>query len=221
MRTHLAPPGEQLFLFEAPTEPITLKPKKKRTLSQAYDDDDLGEIVYRMLQQDLPMDCASSSAEWTEQEVLALHEGLLLHMLHLVKDSRTRPASRQRIMKWLQQNPDPVRNALETPFSFQSCCIAAGVDPETMLENIVNHVKRDRALHARIIETQIDDLGKMAPDAPARKDILDWVFAHSDADGLFSFDRSCTAAALDPETLRKSVAEVATYSYLAAEFNIH
>lgn len=218
MRTRIVPPGEQLFLFEAPNGPITLKPKKKRTLSQAYDDDDLGEIVWRMLQQDLPMDLPST-AEWTEQEVLALHEGLLLHMLHLVKDSRTRPASRQRIMKWLQQNPDPVRNALETPFTYQSCCIAAGVDPETMLENIVNHVRRDRALHARIIETQIDDLRKMDTDSPARKDILDWVFAQ--ADDLFSFDRSCSAAAIDPETLRKSVAEVATYSYLAAEFNIH
>lgn len=70
----------------------------------------------------------------SDQGRYALLEGLLIHELRALDDQRTTPELREDLIAWVAA-PKRTREALqEAPFSFQACCLAAGVDFEEMRE---------------------------------------------------------------------------------------
>ena len=72
--------------------------------------------------------------KWSDQGRYALLEGLLIHELRALADQRTTPELRADLIDWVSA-PKRTREELqEAPFSFQACCLAAGVDFEEMRE---------------------------------------------------------------------------------------
>ncbi len=70
--------------------------------------------------------------EWTDRDVLALHDSYLTDQLQLLNDERTSRETRIRILSWVATSIVPIKEAFQYPLSFQLCCYAAGVDPEEM-----------------------------------------------------------------------------------------
>lgn len=74
---------------------------------------------------------------WTEQECLAMMEGLLIDQLRLLADGRTAPEARAEIIAWVAEPKRKLATLKHAPFSFQACCAAAGVDFEEMRERTI------------------------------------------------------------------------------------
>lgn len=75
--------------------------------------------------------------EWTDREIYALLDGALVAQLRLLADERTSPELRRELIAWVATPLKRMAEAFATPFSFQVCCWAAGVDPEEMREQIL------------------------------------------------------------------------------------
>lgn len=72
--------------------------------------------------------------EWSDQQMCALRDGVLVAHLRLLGDERTTPALRADLIAWIAA---PKRHEAElqyAPLSFQACCLSAGVDFEEMRE---------------------------------------------------------------------------------------
>lgn len=72
--------------------------------------------------------------EWTDQQLCALRDGVLVAQLRLLGDERTTPQLRADLIAWIAA---PKRREAElryAPLSFQACCLSAGVDFEEMRE---------------------------------------------------------------------------------------
>jgi hypothetical protein len=72
--------------------------------------------------------------EWTDQQLCAFRDGVLVAQLRLLNDERTTPQLRAELIEWIAA---PKRNEVElrtAPLSFQACCLSAGVDFEEMRE---------------------------------------------------------------------------------------
>ena len=73
--------------------------------------------------------------QWTEEEVYHLHEEVLKRTVHVLDDQRTSANTKQSIMEWIALDEDK-------PFSFKTCAIVSGCDPEELRERIVDLVRR-------------------------------------------------------------------------------
>lgn len=72
--------------------------------------------------------------EWTDEQLCAFRDGVLVAQLRLLNDERTTPRLRAELIAWIAA---PKRSATElkyAPLSFQACCLSAGVDFEEMRE---------------------------------------------------------------------------------------
>lgn len=72
--------------------------------------------------------------EWTDAQLCAFRDGVLVAQLRLLNDERTTPKLRAELIEWIAA---PKRSEAElkyAPLSFQACCLAAGVDFEEMRE---------------------------------------------------------------------------------------
>jgi hypothetical protein len=72
--------------------------------------------------------------EWTDPQLCAFRDGVLVAQLRLLNDERTTPRLRAELIAWIAA---PKRSAAElkyAPLSFQACCLSAGVDFEEMRE---------------------------------------------------------------------------------------
>ena len=72
---------------------------------------------------------------WTEEEIFHLHEEVLKRTIHVLDDKRTSVQTKQSIMEWITQDEDK-------PFSFKTCAIVSGCDPEELRERILDFVRR-------------------------------------------------------------------------------
>ncbi len=75
--------------------------------------------------------------EWSDREICALLDGALVAQLRLLADERTSPELRRELIAWVAAPLKRMAEVVATPFSFQACCCAAGVDPEEMREQIL------------------------------------------------------------------------------------
>lgn len=75
---------------------------------------------------------------WTESDVYAIHESMLIHGLHALKDSRLSDRQFEQIIGWIAE---PLL-AMEDPepFSFAACCLCTGVDAETMQDTLLTTI---------------------------------------------------------------------------------
>lgn len=72
--------------------------------------------------------------EWTDEQLCAFRDGVLVAQLRLLNDERTTPQLRAELIEWIAA---PKRSDAElkyAPLSFQACCLSAGVDFEEMRE---------------------------------------------------------------------------------------
>jgi hypothetical protein len=77
---------------------------------------------------------------WTEEEIYHLHEEVLKRTVHVLDDKRTSVQTKQSIIEWIALDEDK-------PFSFKTCAIVSGCDPEELRERIfdlVGRLKRKR-----------------------------------------------------------------------------
>ncbi|MFZ4702501.1 MAG: hypothetical protein ACOYMG_20850, partial [Candidatus Methylumidiphilus sp.] len=72
---------------------------------------------------------------WTEEEIYHLHEEVLKRTVHVLDDQRTSAKTKQSIMEWIAMDEDK-------PFSFKTCAIVSGCDPEELRERIFDLVSR-------------------------------------------------------------------------------
>lgn len=79
---------------------------------------------------------------WTTQDVIKLHDGMLQAMLHRLSDNRVSKAQQQEILHWLSEPLVRDEEALKRPFSYQACCLAAGVDPEDLRLMVIYYLKK-------------------------------------------------------------------------------
>jgi hypothetical protein len=78
---------------------------------------------------------------WSDHDIEVLRDGMLLRLSWLDED-RPSAEEKREWLKWLKAPFHPldepaVTRDLRTPFSFQVCCLAAGVDPEEMRDRIL------------------------------------------------------------------------------------
>lgn len=71
---------------------------------------------------------------WTDEEILALQDGMLVDQLRLLADERTTAALRADLIAWIAAPMRNLEQLKHAPFSFQACCAACGVDFEEMRE---------------------------------------------------------------------------------------
>ncbi len=76
--------------------------------------------------------------EWTDSEIEDLHQFVLHKTLAYLLDNRFSEDIRSESISWLMS--DSV-----VPFSFMACCYLEVVDPVTMREKILYHIKRERS----------------------------------------------------------------------------
>lgn len=72
--------------------------------------------------------------EWTDQQLCALRDGVLVAQLRLLGDERTTPALRADLIAWIAAPKRREAELKKAPLSFQACCLSAGVDFEEMRE---------------------------------------------------------------------------------------
>lgn len=72
--------------------------------------------------------------EWTDQQLCAFRDGVLVAQLHLLNDERTTPRLRAELIAWIAAPKRSVAELKSAPLSFQACCLSAGVDFEEMRE---------------------------------------------------------------------------------------
>mgnify|MGYP001160576847 CR=1 FL=1 len=71
---------------------------------------------------------------WSDQEVCAFLDGMLVDQLRLLADERTTPELRADLIAWIAAPRRSLQALKKAPFSFQACCAAVGVDFEEMRE---------------------------------------------------------------------------------------
>jgi hypothetical protein len=74
---------------------------------------------------------------WTDEECLAMLDGYLIDQLRLLGDGRAGTEVHADILAWVATPRRSTAALKEAPFSFQSCCLAAGVDFEEMRDCIL------------------------------------------------------------------------------------
>lgn len=128
---------EQFELFQSPTKAertVRLLRQLEHTLEARN-----AELLAELRKHDVvpPPDSQlwlTLDAEWTDQEIVCLQDGMLVDQLRLLADERTTVELREDLIAWIAA-PRRSLNALKAvPFSFQACCAAAGVDFEEMRE---------------------------------------------------------------------------------------
>ena len=72
---------------------------------------------------------------WTEEDIYHLHEEVLKRTVHVLDDNRTSVQTKQSIIEWIALDEDK-------PFSFKTCAIVSGCDPEELRERIFDLVRR-------------------------------------------------------------------------------
>lgn len=80
--------------------------------------------------------------EWTEYDVLHLHEEVLHATLRVILDGRASEATRQAALDWAMAELIPDQEAVKRPFSFQACCLAGGYDAEAVQDGVKSIVLR-------------------------------------------------------------------------------
>lgn len=73
--------------------------------------------------------------KWSLEEVNQLREGMLSNYLRLLTDNRASSAAKQETMEWMKSD------AIE-PFSFITCCLASGCDPEIVRDGVIAFLNR-------------------------------------------------------------------------------
>lgn len=72
--------------------------------------------------------------EWTDQQLCAFRDGVLIAQLRLLGDERTTPRLRAELIAWIAAPKRREAELKHAPLSFQACCLSAGVDFEEMRE---------------------------------------------------------------------------------------
>jgi len=75
--------------------------------------------------------------EWTDEDCVAMLDGFLIDQLQLLGDGRAGPDLHAEILAWVAQPKRSLAALKDAPFSFQACCLAAGVDFEQMRECVL------------------------------------------------------------------------------------
>lgn len=75
---------------------------------------------------------------WTDEEVVALRDALLVDAIRSLFDSRQTEAYRQEILAWM------LSDAVGA-FTYRVCCRDAGVDPDALRETLQARMARSRA----------------------------------------------------------------------------
>lgn len=76
--------------------------------------------------------------EWTDNDIVLMHAGLLEQSLHQLADNRTGDATRKDVLAWMNAPEEKV----PLPFSFQLCCLFDGCDPEDVRERALWIMRR-------------------------------------------------------------------------------
>lgn len=75
---------------------------------------------------------------WTDSDIYAIHEAMLIQTLHSLKDTRIGEERFDQVINWIAEpllaKEDP------EPFSFAACCACTGVDAETMQESLLTTI---------------------------------------------------------------------------------
>ena len=77
---------------------------------------------------------------WSAADCEAVLEGMLRHQLHLLNDERTTPDLRAELIEWVAAPKQSWEELKRSPFAFQVCCLAVGVDFEAMREHVLSIV---------------------------------------------------------------------------------
>ncbi|MHB8697767.1 MAG: hypothetical protein ACYC9J_06985 [Sulfuricaulis sp.] len=72
---------------------------------------------------------------WTESDVYAIHESMLIQSLHALKDTRLGEKQFEQIIGWIAEPLLAVEDP--EPFSFAACCLCTGVDAEMMQDSLL------------------------------------------------------------------------------------
>lgn len=104
-------------------------------LLTAFEDED-GESQLSLGLPALPL----NDFQWSEREIFAVLDGLLCSALHLLKDERTTPSLRARLIAWVAAPALSKAQLRGAPTSFQACCLSAGLDFEEMREQTLQIV---------------------------------------------------------------------------------
>lgn len=101
------------------------------------DETDAGEPAAPQLGLPLPA-CPLNDVDWSENEIYGLLERMLVDQLRALNDDRTSAEMRRELIAWVAKPLRQSRAAVrDDPFSFQSCCYAAGLDPEELQEQVL------------------------------------------------------------------------------------
>lgn len=79
----------------------------------------------------------SGAPNWTEDDIIRLHGHLLEKSLHDLFDLRVSAATRADILEWML-SPKDRSNA----FSYLACCRLFGIDPEEILERVLERYRQ-------------------------------------------------------------------------------
>lgn len=75
---------------------------------------------------------------WTESDIYAIHEYMLISSLESFNDSRLSEKRIRQIVSWIAE---PLFRAADPePFSFAACCLCTGVDPEKMQDTLLTTI---------------------------------------------------------------------------------
>ena len=83
-----------------------------------------------------------NAGTWTDDEVLALMEGILHDSLYQLVDSRAGSAGRSEAMSWLMETDAVDEDGNPWPFSFEGIAKCLGYDAEEVREQILNEGRR-------------------------------------------------------------------------------
>ena len=146
---------DQLCFFDIPTAsqnlPAQIKKRQtRRTRDYGKACEQLSlplEALYNIIYEDNAIDEFDDEEgelyEWTDDDVVTLHEGILIRALRSINDRRCQLESRVESVSWIFSS-ELVANdeAVKTPFTFQSCCIALGLDPDILRNRVVLLLKQ-------------------------------------------------------------------------------
>ncbi len=74
---------------------------------------------------------------WSDTDVQTLRFGLLVDAIKLLRNPRAGADTRSGLLDWIES--DEI-----TPFSFRVCCLAEGLDPDSLRDLLNFRFKRDR-----------------------------------------------------------------------------
>jgi len=89
-----------------------------------------------------PSTSTTAQTQWTEADIIDLHEGLLVKSLHALFDDRCSESTRADVVSW-------IRDTSNHAFSFRACCFAVSVNWEEMQDHLLNRLQRAGRLNAK------------------------------------------------------------------------